>query len=583
MPIKIFRNKTIDNQEQQGLGVASISADRTIGDVGLYDGNPAWNMPKSIQPQSIDLKKLSDLSINVGDLTIDNQGFIRGGQTGYATGTGFWIGYDSTAYKFSIGDSTNYVTWDGTDLTIAGTLTVGSVGIQNLLDNGDFEDWSGGAAVAPDSWTLGGGGSVAREGAIIKLGTFSSAVTSDADGNQLYQAVHAEKGIDYWQSRTVTLSCWVYATVATIARLEIDDGVDITNSDYHAGDSTWSLMSITHTINAAATKLQIGLRVAGDTETAYFDGAMCVEGKSAMPFSPKYRQWGHPSDYTQIDGGDIYASTVTAGKISVTDLSAINADLGTITAGTITGGTIQTDAAASTGIKLDGSNLIAYDANGVEKFNIDKATGQFVHAQIPTNVSNGLFITGMANDGMNEINAGGITRDYSTTHIQDAIIGTDTGLNSGVLLHNGTPGNDWEHDMLFSVSAIMNSTTTQDAIWGIDVAATNTTPANATYTGRHIAFLLEDGTLYASNADGTTQTKTDVTSGTTLTNWNAYRIEVDYGTNIKFYINDSLKATHTTNMPATNGTPPGIKVILEGVGVGRQMWIGNNYQISILV
>ena len=113
MPIKIFRNKTIDNQEQQGLGVASISADRTIGDVGLYDGNPAWNMPKSIQPQSIDLKKLSDLSINVGDLTIDNQGFIRGGQTGYATGTGFWIGYDSTAYKFSIGDGTNYAKTQG--------------------------------------------------------------------------------------------------------------------------------------------------------------------------------------------------------------------------------------------------------------------------------------------------------------------------------------------------------------------------------------------------------------------------------------------------------------------------------------
>lgn len=58
-----------------------------------------------------------------------------------------------------------------------------------------------------------------------------------------------------------------------------------------------------------------------------------------------------------INGGDIYSNTVTAAKINVAELSAISANIGTITAGTITGltitgGTIQTSASANTGVKM---------------------------------------------------------------------------------------------------------------------------------------------------------------------------------------------------------------------------------------
>lgn len=61
-----------------------------------------------------------------GALTMNSTGHIKGGQTAYNTGTGFFLGYDSTAYKFSIGSSTQSLTWDGTALTITGTLRVGS-------------------------------------------------------------------------------------------------------------------------------------------------------------------------------------------------------------------------------------------------------------------------------------------------------------------------------------------------------------------------------------------------------------------------------------------------------------------------
>lgn len=62
-------------------------------------------------------------SITAGDITVDTAGYIRGGQTAYHTGTGFFLGYSGAAYKFSIGNpSGNYLTWDGSTLTVKGVL-----------------------------------------------------------------------------------------------------------------------------------------------------------------------------------------------------------------------------------------------------------------------------------------------------------------------------------------------------------------------------------------------------------------------------------------------------------------------------
>ncbi|MEE9365723.1 MAG: hypothetical protein V3W44_03455, partial [Dehalococcoidales bacterium] len=62
-------------------------------------------------------------SITAGNIVLDSSGFIRGGQTAFDTGDGFWLGYDSTDYKFSIGDGVDHsLTWDGTSLTIKGDV-----------------------------------------------------------------------------------------------------------------------------------------------------------------------------------------------------------------------------------------------------------------------------------------------------------------------------------------------------------------------------------------------------------------------------------------------------------------------------
>lgn len=60
-------------------------------------------------------------SITAGDITLDSSGFIKGGQTSYENGTGFFLGYSGSAYKFSIGDGISYLKWDGTYLKISGS------------------------------------------------------------------------------------------------------------------------------------------------------------------------------------------------------------------------------------------------------------------------------------------------------------------------------------------------------------------------------------------------------------------------------------------------------------------------------
>lgn len=70
-----------------------------------------------------------------------------------------------------------------------------------------------------------------------------------------------------------------------------------------------------------------------------------------------------------------------------------------------------------------------------------------------------------------------------------------------------------------------------------------------TGTAINIRFVNHGGTLYAVNANGSSVTATDISSGITLTDYNVYEIVFNPGTDVKFYINGTLKATHTTNLP----------------------------------
>lgn len=68
-------------------------------------------------------------SFVLSNLTGEDNPHIRSaGKAGYGTGTGFWTGYDNldSVYKWDIGDSSQYMRWDGSTLRISGNVVVGT-------------------------------------------------------------------------------------------------------------------------------------------------------------------------------------------------------------------------------------------------------------------------------------------------------------------------------------------------------------------------------------------------------------------------------------------------------------------------
>ncbi len=87
---------------------------------------------------------------------------------------------------------------------------------------------------------------------------------------------------------------------------------------------------------------------------------------------------------------------------------------------------------------------------------------------------------------------------------------------------------------------------------GFAGAASQLTAAYDNTTEQRVVFNLSPaGALYATTCkDAVGMNQTDISSGLTLTNWNHYKIVFDLGTDAKFYVNGTLKATLSgTNLP----------------------------------
>ena len=98
---------------------------------GVYNpttNKTIWSVPYL---SSLKIGNLSAISTNTGSLTVSGNvtigefGNIRGGQTAYNTGTCFFLGYSGSAYKFSIGNSTTNMTWDGSAFTLNNAVLQG--------------------------------------------------------------------------------------------------------------------------------------------------------------------------------------------------------------------------------------------------------------------------------------------------------------------------------------------------------------------------------------------------------------------------------------------------------------------------
>jgi hypothetical protein len=103
---------------------------------GTSDVSPFFVSGGIVYMTNVQVNSLDALSASMGDLSVDGAlvmsatGLIRGGKSSFSdTTNGFWIGYDSGAYKFTFGNSSSGISWNGTTLTISGQV----VATQNLV------------------------------------------------------------------------------------------------------------------------------------------------------------------------------------------------------------------------------------------------------------------------------------------------------------------------------------------------------------------------------------------------------------------------------------------------------------------
>lgn len=133
---------------------------------GIYDNtNTSWSTPyiSSLKVGALEAVSTNTGTLTVtGNMTIATTGHIKGGQTAYNTGTGFFLGYSGAAYKFSIGTTSNSLTWDGSALSvIGGTIYTATSGQRIVINEPGFANsLSFYNSAGTKTIVIGGGGNV---------------------------------------------------------------------------------------------------------------------------------------------------------------------------------------------------------------------------------------------------------------------------------------------------------------------------------------------------------------------------------------------------------------------------------------
>lgn len=183
-------------------------------------------------------------------------------------------------------------------------------------------------------------------------------------------------GIPLDKNSYYTMSCWVRSNSSVGVPIRLQPFYK-SNSD-HSGNTQdiiitdeWTYVSFTSVRTPAATDNYNGAYVYLRPTAVgnYIDvcGIKLEKGNKATDWSPapedidssisaaSIANWCYNNDTTYIDGGNIYAKTITTEQLNVDHLSAITTNLGTVQAGTIESGNYVKD---SEGMKLsltDGS------------------------------------------------------------------------------------------------------------------------------------------------------------------------------------------------------------------------------------
>jgi hypothetical protein len=201
-----------------------------------------------------------------GGIVVGDGGSIRSGASDYTTGTGWFMDYNGGTPRLRIGNpSGNKLTWDGSTLTIAGTVTAGAGAIggwsigSTTLTGGDVTLDSDGSITAGDV-TLDGSGlritptTVIANGQRYGFSSTSAGLGYNTTGPFLelsgdaIQAAVSGGGVFYLTSAGITASAGVRKLGAAGYPWEINGATGVTANGACTGGTPYMTYTVTNGI-----------------------------------------------------------------------------------------------------------------------------------------------------------------------------------------------------------------------------------------------------------------------------------------------------------------------------------------------
>jgi len=188
----------------------------------------------------------------------------------------------------------------------------------NLLLNGDFEDWDSDTLTpgSQNNWTLAGSGATFNKEAETSNPENYMVLSGNNSGRlkvasatttllQTFTPASSSYTSVATEGQEVNLSAWVYCNTESKVKLYITDTVV---GSFHGGTG-WELMKASATLAHDATTAVVGLSVAASDVAAYIDEIWMTIGQSEItdvPYS-ELRNWDHVPPVAGADnGGTLY-------------------------------------------------------------------------------------------------------------------------------------------------------------------------------------------------------------------------------------------------------------------------------------
>ena len=387
--------------------------------------------PRSVVASTIDVSNLQSVSQKTGNL--DVTGSIKAGQTALDTGTGFFMG---SAGTLSVGNSGgNKLVWNGTTLTVTGSLTVTGGTVTGSLAVGTGGSISSGKTSYGDNTNAGywleynGGTPRVDIGSATAIASGGSRLQWDGSTLSIGGTVTAGSGDDVavMSGADATYRFWAGDATAADAPFRVDKDGNVVGTSFSSMTVAGSLAANQNlgtgdiTVNSTG-KIKFGTSAADylANDILHFE----VSGSSVAKMEWKYSGWSSGNPFGAVNMAA--SSTQSDGNISGTGTSSRSASVG-FTASNSDGGTVAFMTAVKSGGNIGADYTLS--AAGTHTWQTDNLTTGMSLAR----TNNALSLTGLLYPGTG-------SASQSTRHISDTGTEFRFGTNSDSYMQLGPDG-----------------------------------------------------------------------------------------------------------------------------------------------